>query len=106
MQNRVSKYYIVGMYIGINFVTKKVISILFALALVSCTPSSNQPTSESSASDSVELKKQEVEPQGRVPIPRPAKQRNNLSASPLVSGTVRLFYMSNFQKTVRIMENP
>ena len=106
MQNRVSKYYIVGMYIGINFVTKKVISILFALALVSCTPSSNQPTSESSASDSVELKKQEVEPQGRVPVPRPAKQRNNLSASPLVSGTVKLFYMSNFQKTVRIMENP
>ena len=99
------------MYIGINFVTKKVISILFALALVSCTPSSNQPTSESSASDSVELKKQEVEPQGlepqgRVPVPRPAKQRNNLSASLLVSGTVRLFYMSNFQKTVRIMENP
>ena len=47
-----------------------------------------------------------VEPQGRVPVPRPAKQRNNLSASPLVSGTVRLFYMSNFQKTVRIMENP
>ena len=39
---------------------KKVISILFALALVSCTPSSNQPTSESSASDSVELKKQEA----------------------------------------------
>ena len=48
------------MYIGINFVTKKVISILFALALVSCTPSSNQPTSKSSASDSVELKKQEA----------------------------------------------
>ena len=35
------------MYIGINFVTKKVISILFA-------------TSKSSASDSVELKKQEA----------------------------------------------
>ena len=39
---------------------KKVISILFALALVSCRPSSNQPASESSASDSVELKKQEA----------------------------------------------
>ena len=60
MQNRVSKYYIVGMYIGINFVTKKVISILFALALFSCRPVVNQPTSKSSASDSVELKKQEA----------------------------------------------
>ena len=39
---------------------KKVISILFALALVSCRPSSNQPASESSASDSVELKKQDA----------------------------------------------
>ena len=39
------------------------------------------------------------EPQGRVPVPRPAKQRNNLSASPLVSGTVRLFYMSNFTRS-------
>ena len=39
---------------------KKVISILFALALVSCTPSSYQSASESSASDSVELKKQEA----------------------------------------------
>lgn len=35
---------------------KKVIFILFALALVSCRPSSNQSASESSASDSVELK--------------------------------------------------
>ena len=60
MQNRVSKYYIVGMYIGINFVTKKVISILFALALFSCRPVVNQPTSKSSASDSVELKRQEA----------------------------------------------
>ena len=48
------------MYIGINFVTKKVISILFALALFSCRPIVNQPTSKSSASDSVELKKQEA----------------------------------------------
>lgn len=48
------------MYIGINFVTKKVISILFALALFSCRPLVNQPTSKSSASDSVELKKQEA----------------------------------------------
>ena len=48
------------MYIGINFVTKKVISILFALALFSCRPVVNQPTSKSSASDSVELKKQEA----------------------------------------------
>ena len=48
------------MYIGINFVTKKVISILFALALFSCRPSSNLSASESSASDSVELKKQEA----------------------------------------------
>ena len=39
---------------------KKVISILFALALVSCTPSSNQSASESSTSDSAELKKQEA----------------------------------------------
>ena len=39
---------------------KKVISILFALALFSCRPSSNQSASESSASDSVELKKQEA----------------------------------------------
>ena len=85
---------------------KKVIFILFALVLFSCRQSSNQSAPETSTSDSVELKKQEVEPQGRVPVPRPAKQRNNLSASPLVSGTVRLFYMSNFQKTVRIMENP
>ena len=85
---------------------KKVLTFLFALALFSCRPEVNQPTSKSSASDSVELKKQEVEPQGRVPVPRPAKQRTHLSASPLVSGTVRLFYMSNFQKTVGIMENP
>ena len=85
---------------------KKVIFILFALVLFSCRQSSNQSAPETSTSDSVELKKQEVEPQGRVPVPRPAKQRNNLSASPLVSGTVRFFYMSNFQKTVRIMENP
>ena len=48
------------MYVGINFVTKKVISILFALALFSCHPVVNQPTSKSSASDSVELKKQEA----------------------------------------------
>ena len=48
------------MYIGINFVTKKVIFILFALALFSCRPVVNQPTLESSASDSVELKKQEA----------------------------------------------
>ena len=39
---------------------KKVISILFALALFSCRPVVNQPTSKSSASDSVELKKQEA----------------------------------------------
>lgn len=39
---------------------KKVIFILFALVLFSCRPSSNQPASESSASDSVELKKQEA----------------------------------------------
>lgn len=39
---------------------KKIISILFALVLVSCRPSSNQSASESSASDSVELKKQEA----------------------------------------------
>ena len=64
MQNRVSKYYIVGMYVGINFVTKKVISILFALALFSCHPVVNQPTSKSSASDSVELKKQEARVMG------------------------------------------
>ena len=39
----------------------KLLSILIAaLAIVSCRPSSNQPTSESSASDSVELKKQEA----------------------------------------------
>ena len=35
-------------------------SILFALSLFSCRPSSNLPASESSASDSVELKKQEA----------------------------------------------
>ena len=39
---------------------KKIISILFALVLVSCRPSSNQSVSESSASDSAELKKQEA----------------------------------------------
>lgn len=39
---------------------KKVIFILFVLALVSCRPSSNQSASESSASDSVELKKQDA----------------------------------------------
>ena len=39
---------------------KKVIFILFALALVSCRPSSNQSASESSVSDSVELKKQDA----------------------------------------------
>ena len=39
---------------------KKVMSILFALSLFSCRPSSNLPASESSASDSVELKKQEA----------------------------------------------
>ena len=39
---------------------KKVISILFALALVSCTPSSNKSAPETSTSDSVELKKQEA----------------------------------------------
>ena len=39
---------------------KKVISILFALALFSCRPVVNQPTSESSASDSAGLKKQEA----------------------------------------------
>ena len=39
----------------------KLLSILIAaLAIVSCRPSSNQPTSESSASDSVELKKQDA----------------------------------------------
>ena len=47
-----------------------------------------------------------LEPQGRVPVPRPAKQRNNLSASPLVSGTVRLFYMSNFQKNSKDYGEP
>lgn len=35
-------------------------SILFALSLFSCRPSSNLPASESSASDSVELKKQKA----------------------------------------------
>ena len=39
---------------------KKVIFILFALVLFSCRQSSNLPASESSASDSVELKKQEA----------------------------------------------
>ncbi len=39
---------------------RKVIIFLFALALLSCRPSSNQSASESSASDSVELKKQEA----------------------------------------------
>lgn len=39
---------------------KKVISILFALVLISCRLSSNQSAPESSASDSVELKKQEA----------------------------------------------
>ena len=39
---------------------KKIISILFALVLVSCRPSSNQSVSESSTSDSAELKKQEA----------------------------------------------
>ena len=39
---------------------KKVISILFALALVSCTPSSNKSAPATSTSDSVELKKQEA----------------------------------------------
>ena len=47
----------IGIYL--EFIIK-VISILFALALLSCRPSSNQPASESSASDSVELKKQEA----------------------------------------------
>ena len=39
---------------------KKVLTFLFALALFSCRPVVNQPTSKSSASDSVELKKQEA----------------------------------------------
>ena len=39
---------------------RKVIIFLFALALVSCRLSSNQSVSESSASDSVQLKKQEA----------------------------------------------
>ena len=39
---------------------KKIISILFALVLISCRLSSNQSAPESSASDSVELKKQEA----------------------------------------------
>ena len=39
---------------------RKVIIFLFALSLFSCRPSSNLPASESSASDSVELKKQEA----------------------------------------------
>ena len=39
---------------------KKVLTLLFALALFSCRPVVNQPTSKSSASDSVELKKQEA----------------------------------------------
>ena len=42
---------------------KKVIFILFALVLFSCRQSSNQSAPETSTSDSVELKKQEVEPQ-------------------------------------------
>ena len=48
------------MYVEINVVMKKVISILFALALFSCRPVVNQPTSKSSARDSVELKKQKA----------------------------------------------
>ena len=39
---------------------RKVIIFIFALVLVSCRPSSNQSAPESSASDSVELKKQEA----------------------------------------------
>ena len=39
---------------------KKVLTLLFALTLFSCRPVVNQPTSESSASDSVELKKQDA----------------------------------------------
>ena len=39
---------------------KKVLTLLFALTLFSCRPVVNQPTSKSSASDSVELKKQEA----------------------------------------------
>ena len=39
---------------------KKVLTLLFALALFSCRPVVNQPTSESSASDSAGLKKQEA----------------------------------------------
>ena len=39
---------------------RKVIIFLFALSLFSCRPSSNLPASESSTSDSVELKKQEA----------------------------------------------
>ena len=39
---------------------KKVVTLLFALALFSCRQSSNQSASESSASDSVELKKQDA----------------------------------------------
>jgi len=39
---------------------KKVVTLLFALALFSCRPAENQSASESSASDSVELKKQEA----------------------------------------------
>ena len=48
------------MYVEINVVMKKVISILFALALFSCRLAETQSASESSASDSVELKKQEA----------------------------------------------
>ena len=39
---------------------KKVLTLLFALALFSCRPVVNQPTSKSSARDSVELKKQKA----------------------------------------------
>jgi len=39
---------------------KPLFLLIAAFAIVSCRPSSNQPTSESSASDSVELKKQEA----------------------------------------------
>ena len=47
----------IGIYL--EFIIK-VISILFALALLSCRQSSNQSAPETSTSDSVELKKQEA----------------------------------------------
>jgi hypothetical protein len=38
------------------------------------------------------------EPQGRVPVPRPAKQQNNLSASLPWNGRWGFFYVKHFNK--------